>query len=170
MLVRSETFFKWFLYGLASLLCCVVQGLMLQRMSFFGTFPFLYPVLAAVLSMLEGPLPGTVFSLVLGVLCDLALPGPIPCFYTLIFPLAGLAAALVAQSWIKGGLLCALVSSLFALVMTDLFHMVVFLLQRKDVWPGGLILLVKETAVTLPFAPLVYLLLRAVFRRCHRYD
>lgn len=170
MLVRSETFIKWLLYGLAALLCCAVQSFMLQRIIFWGSFPFLYPVLAAVLSMLEGPISGTVFSLILGVLCDLALPGPIPCLYTLIFPLAGLVSALIAQGWIKGGLLCALVSSLFALVMTDTFQMVVLLLQGKAIWPAAPILMLKETALTLPFVFLVYLLLQAVFRKCHRYD
>ena len=51
----------------------MVQGLVLQRLLFFGVFPFLYPALAAVLSTLEGTVPGTVFSLVLGILCDLAM-------------------------------------------------------------------------------------------------
>lgn len=170
MLIRSETLFKWMMYALASLLCCMVQGLVLQRLLFFGVFPFLYPALAAVLSTLEGTVPGTVFSLVLGILCDLAMPGPIPCLYTLIFPLAGLVSALIAQSWIKSGILCALVASAFAMVMTDLLQMLILLFQRKEFWPAAPLLMLKETALTLPFVIPVYLLLAAVYRRCHRYD
>ena len=158
------------MYALASLLCCMVQGLVLQRLLFFGAFPFLYPVLAAVLSTLEGPLPGTVYSLVLGVFCDLVLPEPIPCLYTLVFPLAGLVAALIAQSWIKRGFLCALVASAFAMVMTDLLQILILLFQNKSFWPAAPELMLKETALTLPFVIPVYLLLAAVYRRCHRYD
>lgn len=171
MLIRSETFFKWLLYGLAALVCCAVQGLALQRLVLFGVFPFLYPAVAAVLSTLEGPVAGTAFSLVLGIFCDLALPGPIPCLYTLIFPLAGLVSALIAQGWIKAGPLCALTASAFALVLTDLFQALVLVMQRRDgVLPFALELTAKETALTLPFVIPVFLLMRAVYRRCHRYD
>ena len=170
MLARSETLMKWLLYALAALVCCMAQGLVLQRLLFFGVIPFLYPALAAVLSTLEGAVPGTVFSLVLGIVCDLALPGPIPCLYTLVFPLAGLASALIAQNWIKNGFLCALVASACAMILTDLLQMLILLLQRREFWPAAPLLMLKETALTLPFVLPVYLLMAAVYRRCHRYD
>ena len=90
MTPRQETIHKWGLYALATLLCCVGQGLVLQYVTVLGVFPFIYPILAAVVSTLEGPLSGMVYSLALGVVCDLTISSPIPCFYTLIFPLSGL--------------------------------------------------------------------------------
>lgn len=92
MFARNETIFKWLLYAGATVLCFFAQAFFFQRITLFGVIPFLYPVLAAVPATYEGPVPGTIYALALGVACDLLLPEAIPCFYTLIFPLAGLCA------------------------------------------------------------------------------
>ena len=111
MLARSATIFKWTLYALAGLLWAAVQGAVLRRFSVFGVLPFLYPLLAAIPATLEGPAPGAVYALVWGVVCDLLLPSSLPCFYTLIFPLVGLAAGLLSKSLIPAGYLCSTASS-----------------------------------------------------------
>ena len=98
MLARSATIFKWTLYALAGLVWAAVQGAVLRRFSVFGVLPFLYPLLAAIPATLEGPAPGAVYALVWGVVCDLLLPSSLPCFYTLIFPLVGLAAGLCPRA------------------------------------------------------------------------
>ena len=104
MLARSATIFKWTLYTLAGLVWAVVQAAFLQRVTIWGVIPFLYPLIAALPATFEGPAAGTVYALACGVFCDLLLPSPIPCFYTLILPLVGLAAGLLSQSLIP--LLC----------------------------------------------------------------
>ena len=48
MLARNETIFKWALYAAAALLCFLVQGAVLQRLTIWGVIPFVYPVIAAV--------------------------------------------------------------------------------------------------------------------------
>ena len=58
MLVRNETIFKWSLYGAATLVLFLLQGLVLQRIELWGVFPFLFPVEVAILASYEGPLPG----------------------------------------------------------------------------------------------------------------
>ena len=73
MTPRQETIYKWGLDALSTLLCCVSQGLVLQYMKVLGVFPFIYPMLAAVLSTLEGPLSGMIYSPALGVLCDVTI-------------------------------------------------------------------------------------------------
>ena len=93
MLARNETIFKWTLYAAATVLCFLAQSLVLQRFTFWGVIPFLYPVLPAVTATFEGPAAGAVYGLAVGVACDSLLPGPIPCFYTLVFPLVGLCGA-----------------------------------------------------------------------------
>ena len=103
MLARSATIIKWVLYALAGLACAVVQAAVLQRFTLWGVIPFLYPLIAALPATFEGPAAGTVYALAAGVLCDLLLPSPIPCFYTLIFPLVGLSAGLLSQSLIPAG-------------------------------------------------------------------
>ena len=51
MIGRSEFYIKWLLYGAATFLMLLLQGFLLQYLRIFGVMPFLYPALAAVLSM-----------------------------------------------------------------------------------------------------------------------
>ena len=68
MLARNETIFKWALYAGATLLFFLLQGALLQRLTLWGVIPFVFPVLTAVLGMYEGPLPGSIYGLILGVI------------------------------------------------------------------------------------------------------
>ena len=83
MLARTVTILKWTLYAAAAVLCLFVQGAFLQRVTVWGVIPFLYPLLAAIPATYESPVSGTVFALCVGIFCDLLLPDPIPCLYTL---------------------------------------------------------------------------------------
>ena len=170
MLARNETIFKWALYAAAAALCLLVQGALLQRVTLLGVIPFLYPLLAAIPASCESPLSGTVFALCMGVLCDQLLPGPIPCFYTLIFPLAGLLASLIARSLLPAGFLCSLTVSALAFLLTDLFHCLLLWVDGKAAWSAGAFLTLREFCVTAPLVPLMTLLFSAVHRRTHRDD
>ena len=59
MLARSATIFKWTLYTLAGLVWAVVQAAFLQRVTVWGVIPFLYPLIAALPAIFEGPAAGT---------------------------------------------------------------------------------------------------------------
>lgn len=170
MLARNEVIIKWTLYAAATALCFLVQGALLQRVTIWGVIPFLYPMLAAVPATYEAPVSGTIFSLCVGVVCDLLLPGPIPCFYTLIFPVAGLCAALLAQSVLPAGFPCAFVSTLAAFLLTDLFRCFLLWASGRSAWHAGLFLMLRETCVTLPLLFPVTVLYRAVYRKTHMYD
>ena len=108
MLARNEIIFKWLLYALAAVLCIWVQTALLQRITIWGVIPFLYPLLATIPATYEGPLAGSVFALIVGVICDSLLPGAFPCLYTLVFPLAGLCAGLLSHSLLPAGFICSL--------------------------------------------------------------
>lgn len=170
MLARNEIIFKWSLYAGAATLMLLFQGFLLQRLSFWGVIPFLYPALAAVVGNYESPVPSTIFGLGLGVVCDLLLPGSIPCLYTLMFPLAGLSGALIAKSLLKAGFLCALVSTAAAFLLTDLFRCLLLWAGGKPAWGAGLWLMVQEFLATAPFLLLVVPLFSWVYRRVHIYD
>ena len=137
MLARSATIFKWTLYTLAGLVWAVVQAAFLQRVTIWGVIPFLYPLIAALPATFEGPAAGTVYALACGVFCDLLLPSPIPCFYTLILPLVGLAAGLLSQSLIPAGYLCSAVASLPAYLLTGVFHCIVLWATGHAGMDGG---------------------------------
>lgn len=170
MIARNETIFKWFLYAAATALCFLLQGGLLQRLAFWGVIPFLYPLLAAIPATYEGPLAGTVFSLAVGIVCDLLLPGPIPCLHTMIFPLAGLCAGLLSQSWLPAGFLCSFVSAAAAFVLTDGFRCLLLWMQGKSAWEVGAIVALREFCVTAPLIIPLTLLYRSVFRRTHLDD
>ena len=167
MLARSATIFKWALYGGAAAVFFLLQGALLQRITFWGVIPFVFPILPAVLAAYEPPLPACVYALVLGAVCDCLLPGPIPCFYTLVFPAAGLCGALISQSLLPAGVLCAAVNSLLAFFLTDLFHCLLLWLRGHGAWGAGAWLFLRETCVSLPLCIPAALLFAAVYRRTH---
>ena len=170
MLARNETIFKWALYAMATVLCLIVQSIALQRLTLWGVVPFIYPLLAAIPATYEAPVPGTIFALCVGVACDALLPAPIPCFYTLIFPLVGLMASLLSRSLLPAGFLCSLAAAAAAFFLVDLFHCILLWIMEKAAWGAGLSLLLRELLVTLPLIFPVTLLYRAVFLRTHLDD
>lgn len=170
MLARNETIFKWALYAAAALLCFLVQGAVLQRLTIWGVIPFVYPVIAAVVAAYEGPTAGTIFALALGVVCDTLVPESIPCFYTLIFPAAGLCAALISQSLLPAGFLCGVVTSVLSFLLTDAFHCVVLWAGGKAAWAAGAQVFLREVCVSILLVVPVVLLFSAVFRRTHLDD
>lgn len=170
MIARNETIFKWLLYAGATALCFLLQEGVLQRLEFWGVIPFLYPLLAAIPATYEGPLAGTIFSLAVGFLCDLLLPGPIPCIHTLVFPLAGLCAGLLSQSWLPAGVLCSLVSAAAAFALTDGFHCLLLWMLGKAAWEAGALVALREFCVTAPLVIPLTLLYRSVYRRTHLDD
>ena len=170
MLARSATIFKWALYAGATLVFFLLQGAVLQRITVWGVIPFVFPVLAAAMGTYEAPLPASVYGLVLGAACDLLLPGPIPCFYTLVFPAAALCAALISRSLLPAGLLCAAAAALPAFLLTDLFHCLLLWGRGQAAWAAGAWLFLRETCVSPPLCIPVAALFAAVFRRTHSDD
>ena len=170
MLARSDTIIKWILYTLAGLVWAVIQTAVLQRFTFWGVIPFLYPLIAAIPATFEGPTAGTVYALAAGVLCDLLLPSPIPCFYTLIFPLVGLAAGLLSQSLIPAGYLCSAAAALPAYLLTGVFHCIVLWATGHAAWAAGMSVTLRELCVSLLWSLPMTWLFRKVFLRVHIDD
>ena len=170
MLARNKTIYKWLLYAAAAVRCLAVQGALLQRITLWGVIPFLYPLAAVIPATYESPTAGTIFALCVGVVCDLLLPASIPCFYTLIFPAAGLCAALISQSLLPGGFLCGVVTSVLSFLLTDAFHCIVLWAGGKAAWAAGAQVFLREVCVSILLVVPVVLLFSAVFRRTHLDD
>ncbi len=170
MLARSATIFKWTLYTLAGLVWAVVQAAFLQRVTIWGVIPFLYPLIAALPATFEGPAAGTVYALACGVFCDLLLPSSIPCFYTLILPLVGLAARLLSQSLIPAGYLCSAAAALPAYLLTGIFHCIVLWAQGHPAWGAAMSVTLRELCVSLLWSLPMTWLFRRVYLRVHVDD
>lgn len=170
MLARNEIIFKWLIYTAATAVCFLAQGAFCQRMTLWGVIPFLYPMLAAIPATFEAPVPATVFALCVGVVCDILLPGAMPCLYTLVFPVIALCASLLAQHLMPAGLLCSLLVSALAFLLTDLFRCFILAVNGVSPWGTGLSIMLREFLVTAPLLIPVTLLYRTVYRRTHIYD
>lgn len=170
MLARNETIIKWALYAAVSLLGVFFQGAVLQRLELFGVLPFLFPMLAAIPATYEAPASGTAFALGVGVFCDLLLPAPLPCFYTLVFPFVGLLGSLLAQGALSPSFLCAAVASILGFLLTGAFHCVLLWLTGKGAWGAGMRTAVLEALVTLPMVLPMTVLYRWVYRKTHLDD
>ena len=170
MLARSATIFKWTLYTLAGLVWAVVQAAFLQRVTIWGVIPFLYPLIAALPATFEDPAAGTVYALACGVFCDLLLPSSIPCFYTLILPLVGLAAGLLSQSLIPAGYLCSAAAALPAYLLTGIFHCIVLWAQGHPAWGAAMSVTLRELCVSLLWSLPMTWLFRRVYLRVHVDD
>ncbi len=170
MLARSATIFKWTLYALAGVVWAVVQAALLQRVTLWGVIPFLYPLIAALPATFEGPSAGTVYALAWGILCDLLLPSPIPCFYTLILPPVGLAAGLLSRSLIPAGYLCSAAAVLPTYLLTGLFHGVVLWAQGHPAWGAAMSVTLRELCASLLWSLPMTWLLRRVYARVHADD
>ena len=170
MLARSATIFKWTLYTLAGLVWAVVQAAFLQRVTIWGVIPFLYPLIAALPATFEGPAAGTVYALACGVFCDLLLPSSIPCFYTLILPLVGLAAGLLSQSLIPAGYLCSAAAALPAYLLTGIFHCIVLWAQGHPACGAAMSVTLRELCASLLWSLPMTWLFRRVYLRVHVDD
>ena len=166
MLPKSYLVYKWAVYSLATLLLFALQSLVLNHVRVMGLFPFLYPMLPAVLSSYEGPRRGAAFSLALGVVCDLLLTGPFEGFYTIAFTIIALLSALIAENLLSPGFLCGLVVSAMGLLLTGGLRILFQLLSG-----GGYLLLMArialgETLLSLPALLVILPLYRLIHRRC----
>lgn len=165
MLVRNEIIIKWLLYAAAAFLCLMVQGAILQRITIWGVIPFLYPLAAVIPATYESPVAGSVFALCMGIVCDLLLPGGIPCLYTLIFSLAGLCASLISRSLLPAGFACSLAAAAAAFILTDGFRCLLLWASGQDPWLTGGSVMVREFCVTAPLVLPVTVLFAAVARK-----
>ena len=139
---QRDMFFKWLYYAGATLLLVLVQSLVLNRIC-----------------------EGAAFAGVFGLLCDLTMPGIIPCFYTLAFLAAALLAAVIAKRFLSQGFLCAVLCAGLSLLVTDLLHTLLLTFRQGVELTAALSLTGREAAVTVVLSPLVYLLLRSVHNR-----
>ena len=166
MLPKSYIIRKWTVYGLGTLALFALQYLILNHIEVWGVRPFLYPMLPAVVSSYEGLRRGSVFSLVLGAVCDMLLVGPFDGFFTLIYTLIGIASALISENLLPPSGLCALSVSGMAMTMTALARMAVQILSGG----GHLALMGKiaalEMLLSLPALVVIMPLYRLIHYRC----
>ena len=169
MLARNETIFKWALYAGATAVFFLLQGRCSSGSPSGASFPLCSPswwrswVCMRVPSRLRLRPDG-------GSAVRPAAAGVHPLLYTLIFPAAGLCAALISQSLLAGGL------SLWGGHLRALLppHRRLSLCRAvgrgKAAWAAGAQVFLREVCVSILLVVPVVLLFSAVFRRTHLDD
>ena len=167
-MTQRDYFYKWLFYALVGLLWVAVQQLVLNRLDFWGgVHPFALPLIPVMAAILERRMESAFFAVGVGLFCDLLLPGVIPCFYTLAFLAAALLCGLIAGRVIVPGFLCAFVCSTLTLVLTDLLLLLFLFPTTQFTATDAFSLMGRELLLSLPFAPLVFLTYRKIWRLIH---
>ena len=165
MNVRQTAALKWTFYALAALLLCFLRRLLLGSALFWGVLPFLPPVLLATEASLEQPKPAVLSGIVFGALCDLVIPAPFACLYTIAFTLAALLISTVVSNLLQQGFARALLSTVLTFLLVDLLQAFALLPRSGSaaILPM-LSLFARETALSCLLLVPVYPALRAVRR------
>lgn len=166
--MRRRIFFRWLFYGAASLGFSLVQSILLNRLSFRGIHPFLFPALIAVAAAFEARRESFVFAALTGVLCDLAMPGIIPCFYLLAFSFCAVMSSFVSRRLIVPGFVCSMVCCGASVVFCSLSYALLFAFSHPLAAADALFFLLRELLVTAPFFLPVHFLFQAIYRRFFR--
>ena len=166
MLPKSYLVLKWAVYGLATLAMFALQFLVLGGVRVLGLFPFIYPLLPAVVASYEGLRRGSVFGLVLGVVCDILIAGPFDGFYTVLFTLIALISALIGENLLAPGYLCSLVVGSAALVLTGAARILLQLLLGNLHMLLMVKILLIETLLSLPALLVIVPVYRWVHENC----
>ena len=167
-MTRRELLRKWTAYGLAFILVWLAERALLGRWPVLGVTPVLMPIASVAVAFLEGPIAGAGFGIAAGVVCTAAYfgsHGGMCLFLSVMGAAVGLATQYGLSQNAAGHLIC----SAGVLVLRDLGGILVRLLRGQSA--GALFATAgKEIFWSLCFAPLIYLLFRAVHRRVGRPD
>ena len=163
MNLTQTTALKWTFYALAAA-ALFFWYVLLGSMTFFGVIPFLPPVILAVMASFELPRSAVIAGIVFGALCDLVLPAPFACLYTIAFTLAALLISTVVSNLLQQGFARALLSTVLAFLLVDLLQAFALLPRSGSAILPMLHLFARETALSCLLLVPVYPALRAVRR------
>jgi rod shape-determining protein MreD len=154
--MHSQAFVrKWIYYVLIGLGCLFLQSMVCNYLRIWGVHPVLLPLMVCVVAAYEPNRGGLTFALVAGVLADLTTTTIIPCFYTVSFVLAALAAIAIGHNLITQRFWCAVASSVAGLLVADLLYTVILIYHGSTTFLDALSVSGREILISLPFALLL---------------
>lgn len=155
--------FKWFLYALGVVPVWILETMVLNRLPVFGVIPVLLPLAGVAVALWEGPVPGGVFGLCLGVAADAIYPG-VPGGMTLGLALLGCLVGLMTENGVRqnffGYLLCAGV----CMLLMDGVRVAWGAVSGLGPLDALALVGIKEALWSLCFTLLIY----PIFKRIHR--
>ncbi len=125
-MTRWDYIWQWASYTIALLAVAFLNFLVLTRLP-LGAVPILVPTVAFAVGVLEGPVPGAGFGIVVGVVYSALTRGS--ALWVIVLPLLGLAIGLLAKYVIRRGLVAFLLSVLVTAVLYDAGQVVIRLVR-----------------------------------------
>ena len=163
-MTRRDFFIKWLIYILALLPVMILALFVFPWIPIFGTIPALLPVAAITVAVLEGPVGGAGFGLLVGILSDALIPG-IPGTMTFALCFLGACSGAAARYGVHQNLIGCLLCSRGSLILINVVR--VFYLFLRGTAPFGVLLLTAACEIfwSVIFLPLVYGIFLWVYRR-----
>ena len=112
----------------------------------------------------ELPRSAVIAGIVFGALCDLVLPAPFACLYTIAFTFAALLISTVVSNLLQQGFARALLSTVLTFLLVDLLQAFALLPRSGSAILPMLHLFARETALSCLLLLPVYPALRAIRR------
>jgi cell shape-determining protein MreD len=155
---------KWFLYAVALLPLCFLDGMVLGRIDFFGSRPFLFPLAVSLVAIWEGIPAGAGYGLYVGLFSSFLKHG-LSGSFIFLFSLFGALVGLAFRHGIKQGFTDCLVGSGLALCSLSLLRMLYHAIIDGASFFSLFLISGPELLWSLLFFPLVYGIYRLVYRR-----
>ena len=159
----NDTLKKWLLYGGGLVLMSMVDTLLLPRFSLWAA-PVLLPMCVVAAAVLEGAFTGAQFGLMAGLVWGLLYAGTFP-FRIPLLTVAGMICGAVTQYALRRSLSGCMVCAAAVMGILSLFNVLRGIITGLAD-PGALVLTaMKESAVTLLCAPIVYGVFYWIYRK-----
>lgn len=158
------TVFRWSLYALGVVPVWILETMVLNRLPVLGVIPVLLPLAGVAVALWEGPIPGGIFGLCLGLVADALYPGT-PGGMTLGLAFIGCLVGLLAENGVRQSYLGYLLCSAICMLLLDGVR--VLWGAVSGLGPMGALAIVglKEAVWSLCFTPALYPLFRAIHRK-----
>ena len=155
---------KWLVYGLIYTIMAVLQATVAPYVTLFGVHPNLLPMAATIVAVLEGGVPGAMFGLFAGIVCDALYP-TFEVIHTIFFFLSGFAIGQLRTALFKVNFVVSAFCSVLSLAVLDiLLAFVFFFIPGKAGISVLYQVILPEVAFSALVTPLVYGPLRLVHR------
>lgn len=169
MLTKKALFTKWTLYTLALLAFILLQQLVLDSVYLLGVYPFLLPMIVAVVAAMEGPTGGTIFGIAVGLLSDLSGSGVFSGVYTLSFFCIALCVAIISKYWVMRNVFGSVIYALIAYAILDAIQLLFLMAVHGARAAVVLDLAGREILVSIVFVIPIFFLY-AYLNRLFRYE
>lgn len=152
---RRKFFYYWLLHSLAAFLVILVQVTVGPHITVLGLHPMSVLFMPAIVATYNPLRHSLLYSAILGIVCDLLAPGPIPIFYLLTYTLIAAAAHLISRR-MQPTLPCSLTVCLSAWSITGLVRLFLLSMAPGFAFGAAASILGRELLISIPAMALVH--------------